>query len=384
MASQCHFHDSDGNCNQPWASRGVCAAPADGSAAALVQHADQRQLCEHNPPHGFRGLCKGPEAAATLKMLRELRSPAVCHYPTCAVVGSGGGLLGARHGAEIDAHSAVIRINLAPDAEMAAQSKYAPHRHLSTWEQDVGTRTTWRVMAMEGYGYLSHYGRFWLRPPDGHGVNENMTGIPQEPLLAIGCHTPGRVGRCRARRLRQTFAHPWSASYLISPLLFKRWSDAHFRGVRGQRVLSTGMYAIALASQLCGTTHIYGFGNGSCPHACYHYYDCGETAGKLGVEQSQMFGDDPKATGGYHNFSEQARVLRRLAARGTIVAHWGTCSRGEAGAPAELVNHKRERRHGARASRRRGERGGGASKGEARSRRKGKRSAGGSTCGGIV
>ena len=92
LTSQCHFHDSDGRCNQPWASRGVCAAPADGSAAALVQHADQQQLCAHNPPHGFRGLCKGPEAAATLKMLRELRDPAVCHYPTCAVVGSGGGL----------------------------------------------------------------------------------------------------------------------------------------------------------------------------------------------------------------------------------------------------------------------------------------------------
>ena len=37
-------------------------------------------------------------------------------------------------------------------------------------------------------------------------------------------------------------------------------------------VLSTGMYAIAFASQLCDTTHIYGFGNGSCPHqACILY-----------------------------------------------------------------------------------------------------------------
>ena len=64
--------------------------------------------------------------------------------------------------------------------------------------------------------------------------------------------------------------------------------------------------------QLCGETHIYGFGNGSCPHACYHFYDCGETAGKLGVEQKQMFGDDPRATGGYHNFSAQAAVRARV------------------------------------------------------------------------
>ena len=34
-------------------------------------------------------------------------------------------------------------------------------------------------------------------------------------------------------------------------------------------VLSTGMYAIAFASQLCDRVPIYGFGNGSCPHqAC--------------------------------------------------------------------------------------------------------------------
>ena len=269
----------------------------------------------------------------TLTMLRELRDPAVCHYPSCAVVGSGGSLLGAREGAAIDSHAAVIRLNLAPDAEQAAVSRTAPHSHYETWAADIGTRTTWRVMAMEGYGYLGHYGRFWLKPPQGHGMHDDMTGIPQEPLLAIGCHTPGRIGRCRADRLRQTFAHPWSASYLINPLLLKEWSDAHFRGVRNQMVLSTGMYAIALASQLCGETHIYGFGNGSCPSQCYHYYDCGEVAGNQGVDQAKMFGNDPRVTGGYHNFSAQALVLRRLAASGALRAN----------PPPEYVNHKRPR-----------------------------------------
>jgi hypothetical protein len=341
----CRFEDSNHHCWKPWQSRGVCAAPGDGTASALVQHADQRELCQHHPPHGFRALCREHGAQQTLRMLRTLRDPAVCHYRSCAVVGSGGGLLGARQGAEIDAHDAVIRLNFAPDAEMTAQSRTAPHSHLPTWKADVGSRTTWRVMAMEGFGYLSHYGRFWLRPPHGHGKHENMSGIPQEPLLAIGCHTPGRgTGRCRAERLAQTFAHPWSASYLINPLLLKQWSDAHFRGVRHQQVLSTGMYAIAFASQLCGKTHIYGFGNGSCPHQCYHYYDCGETAGKQGVEQATMFGDDPKATGGYHNFTAQATVLRRLSRSGAVVANWGSCSPGAANPPAEAVNRKRARR----------------------------------------
>ena len=86
----CHFEDSDHRCWQPWTGRGVCAAPAAG-ASALVQHADQRKLCKYNPPHGFRALCRGPAANATLRMLRALRDPAVCRYRSCAVVGSGGG-----------------------------------------------------------------------------------------------------------------------------------------------------------------------------------------------------------------------------------------------------------------------------------------------------
>ena len=308
-----------------------------------MQHADQHELCKRNPPHGFRALCRARAANATLHMLRNLRDPAVCRYRSCAVVGSGGGLLGARYGDEIDSHDAVIRLNLAPDAEQAAVSRYAPHSHLPTWRADVGERTTWRVMAMEGYAYLKHYSRFWLRPPSGHGTHDNMSHIPQEPLLAIGCHTPGRgTGRCRADRIAQTFSHPWAASYLINPLLLKQWSDLHFRKVRDQLVLSTGMYAIAFASQLCGTTHIYGFGNGSCGQQCYHYYDCGETAGKLGVEQATMFGSDPKATGGYHNFSAQAAVLRRLTSSGDVVAHWGSCAPRH-GAPADFVNRKRHR-----------------------------------------
>ena len=319
-------------------SGGVCIPPADGSAAALVQHADMEKVCRFNPPEGFRALCKEPGA---VEMLKGLKSPAICKYSSCAIVGSGGSLLGARQGAEIDAHDAVIRLNLAPDAKGAAQTRTAPHRHLPTWLADVGGRTTWRVMAMEGDGYLNHYGRFWLKPPLGHGRHENMSGIPTKPLLAIVCHEPTTgTGRCRKERIRQTFAHPWSASYLMNPLLLRQWSRRQFRGVRNQRVLSTGMSAIAFATQMCDQVHIYGYGNGSCPHHCYHYYDCGETAGSAGVAQAAMFGNDPLATGGYHNFSAQAMVLRRLASRGIVHAHWGTCERTLGNSPEGFVNRK--------------------------------------------
>ena len=107
----------------------------------------------------------------------------------------------------------------------------------------------------------------------------------------------------------------------------------------------------AFASQLCEQVHIYGYGNGTCPRQCYHYYDCGENAGSAGVAQSVMFGDDPRATGGYHNFSAQASVLRRLARSGAIHAHWGTCEPTTGDPPStELLNVK----HATRAAATRG------------------------------
>lgn len=283
----CHFEDSDFRCWAP-SPAGVCGAPRRG-ASAFVQHADFERLCRTDPPYGFRPLCAGgkmSEEAAGL--LRGLRDPARCHYPSCALVGASGTLLGARLGKDIDSHDAVIRVNFAPDGPMAARTPTAPHRHLPTWIADVGARTTWRVITMEGYGYLRHYPRLYLRPPLGHGAHANMSAIPQHPLLAVSCHTPtsGRsLGRCRLDRLRQTFAHPWSASYLVNPALMDDVRSAYFRGVRNQRTLSTGMTALAVARQMCGRVHLYGFGNGSCGDACYHYYDCGATAGRSGVNQ---------------------------------------------------------------------------------------------------
>ena len=363
-ARACHFQDSDGNCWQP-ERRGVCGPPAEG-AAALIQHADQKELCRFNPPMGVRPLCQGKDqvsAAEGLEMLRSLRDPARCRYRSCAVVGAGGTLLGARLGAEIDSHEAVIRINLTPDGPMAAEGLGTPHRHVPTWVADVGARTSWRVVTMEVYGYLSHYARFWLQPPRGHGHHPNMSGIPQEPLLAVSCHQPGtNMGRCRADRIRQTFGHPYAASYMINPLLLQQTQQRYFRNIKNQKVPSTGLTAVVFAQQLCDKVHIYGFANGACQDACYHFHECGPAASHE-TNQSNFY-TNVKASGGFHNFSAQARALHRLAREGAIVPHWGRCERNLGDAPERYLNHGTPaaaypRRRGKRGGGKRGGRGGG-------------------------
>ena len=337
----CYFEDSDGNCHEP-DDRGLCARPRNGGAAALIQHADFQQLCAHDPPYGFRPLCRAPDKTTSLRTLRDFRDPPRCKYKTCALVGASGTLLGARLGKQIDRAEAVLRINFAPDGPMAANLATAPHRHLATWISDVGARTSWRVITMEGYGYLKHYPRFWLKKSAGGtlGKHDNMSGIPQHPRLAISCHTPssGRsLGRCRLERLKQVFAHPWSASYLINPVLMDEVRQKYFRGVENQKTLSTGMTAIAFASRMCDKLELFGFGNGSCGDACYHYYDCGPTAGSSGVNQSNFL-NNKESSGGFHNFSAQATVLQRMAAERLFNPHWGNCERNLGGAPDGFRN----------------------------------------------
>ena len=348
LAQPCHFEDSDGNCWGP-EPRGVCGRPTQGATAALAQHAEFDRLCAKDAPYGFRPMCHGADARESLQMLRGLRDPATCYYKTCALVGASGTLLGSRLGGAIDKHDAVIRINFAPDGRMAGREKHAPHSHEPTWIADVGARTTWRVLTMEGYGYLNHYPRFWLKPPKGHGSHATMAGIPQRPLLAISCHTPTQrtLGRCRVERLRQVFDHPWSASYLINPSLMDDVRQEYFQNVKNQRTLSTGMTAVAFARKLCGEVHLYGFGNGSCGDTCYHYYDCGPTAGSSGTNQSEFL-TNPRTSGGFHNFSAQASVLLRMVSEGKIVPHWGRCDRNLGDAPSEYLSVHRPYRRGKR------------------------------------
>jgi len=96
------------------------------------------------------------------------------------------------------------------------------------------------------------------------------------------------------------------------------------------------MTAIGFARQLCGETHLYGFGNGSCGGQCYHFYDCGANGNPK--NNQSLFLHDPRSSGGYHNFSAQAQVLLDMADAGQVVPHWGNCGRSLGGAPDAFVS----------------------------------------------
>ena len=73
-------------------------------------------------------------SSAYADMLRAFTPPPTSTYTDCAVVGSGGILLGSGKGREIDGRAAVFRLNRAPTHK-------GSH---SDWRADVGSKTTWR------------------------------------------------------------------------------------------------------------------------------------------------------------------------------------------------------------------------------------------------
>ena len=265
----------------------------------------------------FRGLCeKG--AAGYADLVRSF-TPGIetKTYADCAVVGSGGILLGSRKGREIDSREAVFRINRSPVTEKA-NTNLGP---ISTWSSrfdysvDVGSRTTWRVTHMDEFAYLPQYPKNWLR------THSSMAGTPSTPLYAVNCNTPFD-GRCHHKRLEQVFGsmrNGSGANHLISPALVR--SVAHdFDGVR-QRSPTTGMVAITLARKLCRTVHVYGFSDGTCPGACYHYFD--EMPCKFNEGHVFNLSASLDASGGYHDFLAQVSRLERLHSQGYITWHRG-------------------------------------------------------------
>nr|TKW16189.1 hypothetical protein SEVIR_5G283000v2 [Setaria viridis] len=119
MASRRTASGGNGRWGQPSAARRRIS-PRD--CAATFRRCPSSYLCSHSSPSPSAAACSSPAAhpsttpAATRSSAGRRRE----RFPTCAVVGNSGILLGSGRGAQIDAHDLVVRLNNACVAGSAA------------------------------------------------------------------------------------------------------------------------------------------------------------------------------------------------------------------------------------------------------------------------
>jgi len=231
------------------------------------------KLMKHAPPYGFqfgRGASAFKEEELLLKRGRATL-PAKRRFHSCAVVGSSGTLLSRSLGREIDAHSAVIRVNSAP-----VSRHYAPK---------AGRRTTWRVMASPHAASDYHFAE--------------QARFPNETMLVV-CDRP-YVYSCQ----NVLYATPKPHMHGINPRFY-----AQVRRHTGKSVIPlTGVVAVAIAIRSCRSVDVYGLSTMTSPAACFYYWSCGQTDGLYHTRP----GDSE-----FHDFRANAAALLQWNASGHI------------------------------------------------------------------
>jgi len=148
---------------------------------------------------------------------------------SCAVVGNGGSTLLYELGALIDSHDLVIRLNSGPT---------------SGFEKHVGNKTGVRLVNRAHIGYRER---------------------PTEPVLQ---HVSTDVALRQFMRMKKKDAAAQAATYMIDIQFHE-----HAYQYTDKGVLSNGLYAILLASELCTRVTIFGFLRQWKGSARYHYYN---------------------------------------------------------------------------------------------------------------
>jgi len=154
-------------------------------------------------------------------------------FDTCAVVGSSGVVKRSQRGAEIDAHSAVIRFNDAPTG-----TQHAPF---------VGNRTSLRIQNMDICGFAERQGELCLA----------YTSEPGKECIRSSLH-----GRPKCTVLMPSFVHSKYLQWYWRVSKPGGVSDPACRPKCGQKT-SAGFYGVLLAMNLCGRVDLYGFGASS-------------------------------------------------------------------------------------------------------------------------
>jgi len=188
------------------------------------------------------------------------------HYERCALVGNSQRLLLSEHGAAIDAHDAVVRLN---DA--------ATFHHMQAF---AGSRTTLRVLSKEGVKkYLDDFnGELQLEP------NVTVVALTADytDFFQLAHAVRARNPLAETKKLDPRFVR--RAEELLEAL---RTKIETFLGVQysGPTTPSTGFLGLVLLLQMCNKVDVYGMQLGDIvarwdPHnqfratsSSYHYYE---------------------------------------------------------------------------------------------------------------
>jgi hypothetical protein len=156
----------------------------------------------------------------------------------CALIGASGEMKGSRKGAEIDGHTAVIRINRVPTEEFRA---------------DFGSRTD--------FLYVNHeiVGEFFPSVPLMGGENAELTPC----RMAAGCPTAGIIARgdlvkCDPDRM----AEQWGPTHPVIGCTHRnisRMVATGFSTLHG-KLATTGLLAFFTFLPVCSELNLYGFG----------------------------------------------------------------------------------------------------------------------------
>ncbi|XP_039861010.1 ST3 beta-galactoside alpha-2,3-sialyltransferase 8 isoform X2 [Simochromis diagramma] len=221
------------------------------------------------------------------KMFQVISPPSIDLEPvpsrcrSCAVVGNSGNLRHSGHGALIDSHGFVFRMNKAVT---------------KGFEEDVGRRTTHHFLYPESAVDISNGTSLILLPFKLRDLEWLTSALSTGTVKMTYMRVKARVHADKDKVV------------VVNPVFFKyvheRWNEHH------GRYPSTGMLAIVFALHVCDQVSVFGYGADK--QGNWHHY----------WEKNQFAGAFKKT--GVHSADFENQIIQHLANEGKITLHLNT------------------------------------------------------------
>ncbi|XP_063329708.1 ST3 beta-galactoside alpha-2,3-sialyltransferase 8 isoform X2 [Pelmatolapia mariae] len=221
------------------------------------------------------------------KMFQVISSPSIDLEPvpsrcrSCAVVGNSGNLRHSGHGALIDSHGFVFRMNKAVT---------------KGFEEDVGRRTTHHFLYPESAVDISNGTSLILLPFKLRDLEWLTSALSTGTVKMTYMRVKARVQADKDKVV------------VVNPVFFKyvheHWNEHH------GRYPSTGMLAIIFALHVCDQVSVFGYGADK--QGNWHHY----------WEKNQFAGAFKKT--GVHSADFENQIIQHLANEGKITLHLNT------------------------------------------------------------